>query len=483
MKLPFKFTRQKEEVSPDKEISKYYTCAHEAANIKIGYALVGGVILTILTYLIIFALRQYMQSEWIDGFTDMFVERGIIPYLTTFCFWLGISGIVLKRKKIRAEDNGFLSGNQILKNPAEPITTQNAPVFIERINELDQRDRKRIIVNRIEMALQRLVNTKSASDVDNILSSLSEIDNNVIESSYSMVRYLVWIIPTLGFIGTVVGIGNAIGGFAKVIPTVQDFAAIKPELTKIAWNLGVAFDTTLVALGLSVILVLVISSIQKREEDLLSSIDDFCMAKVVNRLTNRADPNTHAIINAINKANVDSIETFKKLNFESIRASEISVDRMTSVMDGISQDNLEEMAENLRNITQEMAEVIDKSIGGISGKRPEVQEVRPTQEFKEVLTKLETITKTQEGLSQIVPILENVGKMESILLENQNMMAQLQQILEKQSEVMHSSLQTLEANTQFFKKNQEVMEQLHAVIQKLSEEGVPISVVAGGRHG
>lgn len=453
------------------KISEYYTCAYESANINLKHAFFWGIISTIIFYSLIWLLHIFIKPELIHWFTDRFVDRGSIPYLTTFCFFWGISGLVLKRKKIQIEETGFEYENPIFESVKERITVEDANDIIEKINKIGKEGRKRIVVNRIERALQRMINTKSASDVDNILKSLSDIDNNVIESSYSMIRYLVWIIPTLGFIGTVLGIGNAIQGFANVIPTVQDFASIKPELTQIAYNLGVAFDTTLIALGMSVILVFIMSSIQKKEEDILSSIDDFCMAKVVNRLTNRADPSTQAVIDAI-----------KDSNSEVVKALENAFEGSNFALERIMENNRMEMAENINKRTGEILNDVVKKIGKISTEYPEVDKSKIPEEVKDIVNKLETIVSTYESLAKSTPVLKDVVKLEKILNENQNILTQLQQILKEQSKVMNSSLQIMEANTNFFKKNQEVMEQLHSVIQKLSEKGIPINIITGGQH-
>ncbi|MEW6606661.1 MAG: MotA/TolQ/ExbB proton channel family protein [bacterium] len=454
----------------EQEISEYYTYAYRAANINVMYAIIWSIILMILSYS--FTWLVHIKLEWVQGITDMFVSRGIIPYLTTFCFWLGISNLVLKRKKIQIEESGFKYESDIFAGAKDQITLEDANNVIEKIKEISAEGRKRIIVNRIERALRRMINTKSASDVDNILNSLSEIDSNVTESSYSMIRYLVWIIPTLGFIGTVMGIGKAIGGFAKVIEKTQDSVNIIPHLPDIALNLGIAFDTTLVALGMSVILVLIMSSIQKREEDLLSSIDDFCMAKVVNRLTNRADPSTQAVIDAI-----------KDSNSEVITALENAFEGHKFAFERIMEDNRKGMAEDINEKTNEMLKDLLNKAGKIPREYSEIDESKVTKEFKEIVQRLETIVRAHENLAKSAPVVKDVVKLERVLTENQNILTQLQQILKEQSKVMNSSFQIMEASTDFFKKNQEVMEQLYSVIQKLSEKGIPINIIPGGQLG
>ena len=103
-----------------------------------------------------------------------------------------------------------------------------------------------------------------------------------VDGRYSLLRYLVWVIPTIGFIGTVVGIATALGEAGDT----QDFQdpALLGELTR---NLGVAFYTTMLALVQSAILVLAQSVTQAREEGALNRAGQYCLDNLINRLYDR----------------------------------------------------------------------------------------------------------------------------------------------------------------------------------------------------
>jgi len=89
------------------------------------------------------------------------------------------------------------------------------------------------------------------------------------ESRLGMIKYFAWAVPSIGFIGTVIGISNALGGAHKVIGQTSDFQT-KGEIQLITGQLGIAFDTTLVALLLSILLVFLIHIISRKEEQLIS---------------------------------------------------------------------------------------------------------------------------------------------------------------------------------------------------------------------
>ena len=98
------------------------------------------------------------------------------------------------------------------------------------------------------MALSNLRNIGQISDVSSILSNQSKIDEQQVASSYNLIRGFIWATPVLGFIGTVLGLGDAIGGFGQTISGSQEVENIKDSLGEVTAGLSVAFDTTLVGL-------------------------------------------------------------------------------------------------------------------------------------------------------------------------------------------------------------------------------------------
>jgi biopolymer transport protein ExbB/TolQ len=95
----------------------------------------------------------------------------------------------------------------------------------------------------------------------------------------------IWAIPILGFIGTVMGLGGAVGSLG--VQDTTNIEGIKDSLGAITGGLGTAFDTTLVALIMSLLLKLPASSLQKAEEDLLNWVDEYCNENLLKRLKER----------------------------------------------------------------------------------------------------------------------------------------------------------------------------------------------------
>ena len=118
-----------------------------------------------------------------------------------------------------------------------------------------------------------------AADADSDLYQLA------LQNSYSLVRVLLWAIPILGFIGTVVGLSQAIGSFTEVLnQTGSDASSIKSKLAPVVGGLATAFETTLVALLAAVTIQLLSTWVFKREEALLDGISDYTTEHVLSRL-------------------------------------------------------------------------------------------------------------------------------------------------------------------------------------------------------
>ena len=116
-------------------------------------------------------------------------------------------------------------------------------------------------------ASQSSFQLERAADAD------SDGDQLAMQNSYSLIKVLLWAIPILGFIGTVIGMSQAVGSFESVLGNADNVDGLKAGLTKVTGGLGTAFDTTYLALVISVLLAIPINAIERREEQLLNAID------------------------------------------------------------------------------------------------------------------------------------------------------------------------------------------------------------------
>ena len=96
------------------------------------------------------------------------------------------------------------------------------------------------------------------------------------EAGNSMIRYLIWALPSIGFIGTVRGIGEALAKADE---------ALAGNISGMTSSLGVAFNSTLVALFISIFLMFLLHQLQRLQDDLAVSVNAYLQEKVLDRLS------------------------------------------------------------------------------------------------------------------------------------------------------------------------------------------------------
>jgi len=98
------------------------------------------------------------------------------------------------------------------------------------------------------------------------------------------VRGFIWAVPVFGFIGTVVGLSNAIGGFGGVLSSATEIGQLRNALQGVTAGLSVAFETTLVGLVAAVALQLLLTALKRQEEAFLDECTEYCHRHIVSKL-------------------------------------------------------------------------------------------------------------------------------------------------------------------------------------------------------
>lgn len=123
--------------------------------------------------------------------------------------------------------------------------------------------------------------TKASSETQGLLNSSVDMFMHELDLNYSTLRYMMWLIPSLGFLGTVQGVGEALAVVGEKAAAKVDSATLLPAATK---SLAVAFDTTQVALLMASLLLLIMNFVQSREEHMLNRTGQYCLDNLINRL-------------------------------------------------------------------------------------------------------------------------------------------------------------------------------------------------------
>jgi len=127
-------------------------------------------------------------------------------------------------------------------------------------------------------ALQRFSSTRNIQDVSDATHAYCTSEGERLDSELSMVRYIAWAIPSIGFIGTVRGIGQALGHAHK---------AVTGDIFDVTLSLGVAFNSTLIALLISIVLMFLLYQLQLLQERYILDTEAYCEENFTTHLHTR----------------------------------------------------------------------------------------------------------------------------------------------------------------------------------------------------
>ncbi|MDR6984278.1 biopolymer transport protein ExbB/TolQ [Rheinheimera pacifica] len=125
--------------------------------------------------------------------------------------------------------------------------------------------------------IRRFKNTRNVQHAADAIESSVESLAAQLESGNSMVRYIIWAIPSIGFVGTVRGIGQALAQADK---------ALAGDIAGMTASLGVAFNSTLVALFISLILMYFMHILNGRQDTMVLNTQQSCEKHLLAHLHN-----------------------------------------------------------------------------------------------------------------------------------------------------------------------------------------------------
>lgn len=227
-------------------------------------------------------------------------QRGIIQPISmilggTVLGYIAIKFIIIS-KEMRDENK--------LNLPVFPISADAANgvlILLEKQNNILSR---RFI---------RLINVWSTSNSSIKVSRAIEDDTELYDlaqqSSYALPRIIVWSIPVMGFIGTVMGIGESVSGFEGFLSKADDIDVLREGLVNVTSGLGTAFDTTFLALTISVVVVLPLTIVERIEQQLLTRIDLTLRKEVLDLMPETSSSST-LDIKAVDEALSRAFDTY-----------------------------------------------------------------------------------------------------------------------------------------------------------------------------
>ena len=186
----------------------------------------------------------------------------IRDYEQESCFVLMFWAMSIMAYKALAvmRQRSLLDGDLISVAEGTSILPEDVREYSRTIQALPGTVQDYLLPRTLLTAMHRFSSTRNVQDVSTAVRTLCESESERLDSELSMVRYIAWAIPSIGFIGTVRGIGQALG---------QAHKAIEGDIAVVTENLGVAFNSTFIALLLSIVLMFLLHQLQMAQERLV----------------------------------------------------------------------------------------------------------------------------------------------------------------------------------------------------------------------
>ncbi len=236
-----------------------------------------------------------------------------ISMVETAFFFAGLVALALKAMEILGE-YGQLD-RATLGERGQLLPADQASHLMDRWQELSASAQKSYLGRRLQEALAVIQRSGSADELEEEMKYLSEGDVLRQQESYSLIRIIVWATPMLGFLGTVIGITNALGGLdPKQLATAPDIA-----FQGLKNGLYTAFDTTAVALSFSMFLMFLQYFLDKIEGHLLSLVDERAAEELAGRFAKEGT------------ATDPHVRTIERMSVAVVRATESLVQKQAEV--------------------------------------------------------------------------------------------------------------------------------------------------------
>jgi len=203
------------------------------------------------------------QSIRIEQEANYTPERSVYVLVRDFeqeaCFVLALWALAIMGFKARQSlaERRLLDAGLVPIDEGMRILPDDTRQYARNLQALPGAQRTMLLPRVLLAALERFGSTRNVQDVSSVANTLCEGEGERLESELSMIRYIAWAIPSVGFIGTVRGIGDALG---------QAHRAVEGDISGVTESLGVAFNSTFIALLISIVVMFLVHQLQLLQE-------------------------------------------------------------------------------------------------------------------------------------------------------------------------------------------------------------------------
>jgi biopolymer transport protein ExbB/TolQ len=221
------------------------------------------------------------QAVNINSNPNYVPERSIYVVVRDFeqesCFILMIWAMSLMGYKalLANRERRVLQLDLIPRSQGTSILPEDSREYSRPLQALSEEEQNYLLPRALLTALHRFRSTRNIQDVSSAVGAICDSESDRLDSELSMIRYIAWAIPSIGFLGTVRGIGEALG---------QAHKAVQGDIAGVTQSLGVAFNSTFVALLISIIIMFLLHQLQLTQERLVLDSENYCDNRLVRHL-------------------------------------------------------------------------------------------------------------------------------------------------------------------------------------------------------
>ena len=186
---------------------------------------------------------------------------------------------IMAFKAIQQRREAEVLESELLRLPdGVKILPEDTREYMRQVESLPIDTRGLLVPRALLGALARFGATRNVQDASTVAHGICQSEAERLDSDLALLRYIAWAIPAIGFIGTVRGIGDALS---------QAHKAVTGDISGVTEGLGVAFNSTLIALLLSILLMFLMQQLQQAQERRVLDTETWLDQKVIRNLQAR----------------------------------------------------------------------------------------------------------------------------------------------------------------------------------------------------
>jgi biopolymer transport protein ExbB/TolQ len=360
-------------------------------------------------------VRRYLAGHPVSKVTTALFLIGLVSLCQIACD-------VLRQKRLLASITLAGSDLQVdsAVNPA-PAVNAVAPTTEQLLGQLDRyasRTKSTWLWRRLFTALEFIRRNDSADGMDDELKYASELDHEEKHERYSFARIMIWAIPMLGFLGTVLGISEALGGI-----NIGEDNNFQVMMAGLRGSLYIAFDTTAIALTFAIVLMFVQFAVDRAESSLLNRVELRARDELSRHwdITNQSRDTYVQAVESIGASVLESSENLVqrqvKLWRASIEAAESAwVDSVRAARHSVQESLQLAIDESTRSLGESLQHTIEKSDEAVA-RRWEQWQVALSENARLLVDQQQTMMEQSVMISQVMERLGDLAKTRSDLRE------------------------------------------------------------------